>query len=106
MAQNDMVNIAKSDLLAAWTVLENLAVSLDQIGSMYSEERTTENGTTNQAGLPEAVVAYLTPELVTAINTARIRLGQYIPDAEAESLSECIPYWNSTLITKDSGDAA
>jgi hypothetical protein len=106
MAQKDMVNIAKSDLLSAWTVLENLAVSLDQIGSMYSEEKTTENGTTNHPGLPEALVAYLTPELVKAINTARIRLGHYIPDAEAESLSECIPYWNSTLMTKDSGEAA
>ncbi len=106
MAQKDMVNITKSDLLAAWTVLENLAVSLDQIGSVYSEEKTTENSTTNHAGLPEALVAYLTPELVKAINTARIRLGHYIPDAEAESLSDCIPYWNSTIMTKDSGEAA
>lgn len=92
MAQKDMVNIAKSDLLAAWTVLENLAVSFDQMGSRYGEEMTAENGTSNHAGLPEALVVYLTPELVKAINTARIRLGQYIPDAEAEILSDCIPY--------------
>lgn len=35
MTQEEMVKVAKSDLLAVWAVLENLVVSLDQIGGFF-----------------------------------------------------------------------
>ena len=38
MAQRDMVQVARSELLAAWMVLENLAVSLDQISGIFGLE--------------------------------------------------------------------
>lgn len=47
-----------------------------------------------QLALQEALAAYVTPDLVKAINEARIRLGQYVPDEEAETLSEQIVYWD------------
>ena len=47
-----------------------------------------------QHALQEALAAYITPVLVQAINEARLRLGQYIPDDEAEALSEQIAYWD------------
>lgn len=92
MAQKDIIEVSKEDVLAAWTVLENLAVSFDQIGAALGG--TKGNAPKQQQALQEAIVAYLTPTLVQAINEARARLGQYIPDQEAEALSEQIAYWD------------
>jgi len=106
MTQADMVKVAKSDLLAAWTILENLAVSLDQIGGAFGKEKSAANGAASQHKLQEALAAYLTPELVKAINDARVRLGRYISDAEAEALSECIAYWNYAAVPTGPSEAA
>ena len=92
MAQKDMINVFKDDIFAAWTVLENLAVSFDQIGAVFAEAKRNELG--QQRALQEALVAYLTPTLVQTINEARVRLGKYIPDEAAEVLSEQIAYWD------------
>ena len=75
-------------MLAAWTVLENLAVSLDQIGGVFGHAEGSGHDPKRQRALQEALAMYLTRTLVQAINDARIRLGQYIPDEEAEALSE------------------
>jgi hypothetical protein len=87
----EMIEVAKDDVLTAWTVLENLAVSFDQIGAAFGDAK---GHGVKQHALQEALAAYLTPTLVQAINEARMRLGQYIPDAEAEALSEHIAYWD------------
>jgi len=94
MARKDMLEIAKDDVLAAWAILENLAVSFDQIGAAFGRVHDTNQDPEQQRALQEALAAYLTPAVVQTINEARIRLGQYIPDAEAEALSEHIPYWD------------
>jgi len=79
------VRIDKADLVEAWSLLENLAVSLDQIGGALDDRADQQHALDN----------YLTPELAQAINRARVRLSRYLPDAEAEWLSEhVIPYWN------------
>jgi signal transduction histidine kinase len=106
MAQQDIVEIAKSDLLVAWTILENLAVSLDQMGGIFGEEKNAVNGAASQRALQEALAAYLTPDLVKAINEARVRLGRYIPDTEAEALSACITYWSHTAAPQGPSEAA
>ncbi|MBI4333723.1 MAG: hypothetical protein HY673_20875 [Chloroflexi bacterium] len=100
MTQEEMVEVAKNDLLAAWAVLENLAVSLDQIGGVFGRENDAANGSENRPALQEALGAYLTPELVKAINDARMRLGQYVPDEEAEAMSERIAYWDCATAPK------
>ena len=84
MTPEKKIKVAKSDLLAAWKVLENLTVSFDQMGSYFAEEEPG-NGPDRSRELLEALDAYLTPKLVRAINDARMRLGQYLPDKEAES---------------------
>jgi hypothetical protein len=96
MPHDNRIEIAKSDLQAAWIVLENLAVSLDQIGGVFGRRGSEANGTGSQRSQEEALTlaAYLTPGLVQAINEARVRLGQYLPDAEAEALTNQIPYWD------------
>ncbi len=93
MKRKETVLVAKDDVVTVWTILENLAVSFDQMGASFAEARETGNSR-KQQGLQEALVAYLTPDLVQAINDARMRLGQYIPDTEAETLSEQIAYWD------------
>src|SRR6266852_2219716 len=95
MAPESGTVIAKNDLLAAWAVLENLAVSLDQIGGAFARTDSTTNGAERERAFQETLAAYLTPALVKSINDARIRLGQYLSDQEAEALTETIPYWDS-----------
>jgi hypothetical protein len=98
MAKKDMIKVAKDDVLAAWAILENLAVSFDQIGSAFG--RVKDNGAVPRP-VQEALAAYLTPTLVQEINEARVRLGQYIPDEEAEALSERITYWDYASLPKE-----
>ena len=106
MARKDIVKIAKDDMLAAWTVLENLAVSLDQIGAVFGRAKGVLYDPKQQRALQQALATYLTPTLVQAINDARIRLGQYIPDEEAEALSERIAYWDYAAQSKGPGNRA
>jgi hypothetical protein len=104
MTRKDLVEVTKEDVLAAWAVLENLAVSLDQIGAVFGRAKDALHDPKQQRALREALAAYLTPTLVQAINDARIRLGQYIPDQEAEALSEKIAYWDYAARPKDSAN--
>ena len=95
MTRKEMLEIAKDDVRVAWAVLENLAVSFDQIGAAYGDVKDARHSSEQQRALQEALTAYLTPALVQAINEARIRLGQYISDEEAEVLSEHIAFWDA-----------
>ena len=97
-----MIKISKDDLFAAWMVLENLAVSFDQMGAAFAGAKRSE--LEQQRALQEALVAYLTPTLVQAINEARVRLGQYLPDEEAEALAEQIAYWDYASLSKGIGE--
>ena len=100
MAQKEFLDIAKDNVLAAWAVLENLAVSFDQIGAVFGQAKGKTCSPEQQHALQEALAAYITPALVQAINKARLRLGQYIPDEEAEALSEHIAYWEHVTLPK------
>jgi hypothetical protein len=103
MKPEEKIRVAKSDLLAAWKVLENLVVSLDHIGSYFALEGP-ENGADHR-GMQEALDAYLTPKLLRAMSIARMRLGQYLPDKEAEAISDRIRYWRPNATRKVSGKA-
>ena len=106
MVQKGMIEVAKEDLLAAWTVLENLAVSLDQIGGVFGHAEGSGHDPKRQRALQEALAMYLTPILVQAINDARIRLGQYIPDEEAEALPDHSGYWDHATQPENTGNPA
>src|SRR5687768_17606870 len=94
MTPKKAIKATHDDILAAWTILENLAVSFDQIGGAFGALKHAIDDPKQQKALQAALAAYVTPTLVQAINDARIRLGQYIPDEEAEALSEQIAYWD------------
>ncbi len=88
------VTVGRDDLLAAWAVLENLTVSLDQIGGAYGMDPKSRNGAAIERAFQQALAAYVRPELVRAIRDARERLGQYLSDAETERTTERIAYWD------------
>ena len=78
------VAVDRADLVSAWAVLENLAVSLDQLGTLDTEEE-----------LRHALRDYVTPDLVRALGRARGRLSSYLPDDETEAMAENdVPYWD------------
>ena len=92
--ENDRsIEVSESDLLAAWTVLENLTVSIDQIGGFFgdSTQSTVEE---RRRALLDALGTYLSNDLVRSIGDARTRLTRYISDDDAETLVDSIPYWN------------
>ncbi len=80
--------------------MENLAVSFDQIGAVFGRAKGVEYSPEQQRSLQEAITSYLTPVLVQTIREARIRLGQYISNEEAEALSEHIAYWDDASLSK------
>lgn len=101
MASQDLVQVAKGDLQAAWMVLENLAVSFDQIGGAFGQKKDSPNGAERERAFLEALAGYVTPELVKAINSARMRLGRYLADGEAELLADKISYWDYAGLKKE-----
>ncbi len=74
---DEPIGISKPDLIAAWAILENLTVSLDQIGGFFGEHAPP-------AALNKSLGDYFTPALVEAIGHARARLARYIAEGEAE----------------------
>ncbi len=104
MSELDKTEVGRNDLLAAWMVLENLTVSLDQIGGTFAEESDTANGAANTRAFQEALSSYLNPELVKAISDARNRLSHYLSEEEAESLPAQISYWDYGAARKPAGN--
>jgi hypothetical protein len=93
----DFIQIQKSDLISAWTALENIACSLDQIGGAYNymdKDGKIFNEREYRA-VCKALHDYFTSGIWRQINEVRMRLRDYISDEEAEWLSENkIQYWN------------
>ncbi|HEY8667536.1 MAG TPA: hypothetical protein VIL86_12775 [Tepidisphaeraceae bacterium] len=90
------IPVAKSDLMAAWSLLEKLAVSLRKIGSAFAipQGQTDQTPEQHQAEL-EALDQFFTSSLMREIANARKLLVQYLPGQELEELSEHeIGYWN------------
>lgn len=87
------IEVSEADLKAAWVVLENLAVSIDQLGGFYGNSPESV-GETHRRALLDALGSYLSRDLVQSIGDARARLARYISDADAEILSDSIPYWD------------
>jgi hypothetical protein len=106
MAPKKAIEVAHDDVLTAWSILENLAVSLDQIGAVFGRLKHAADGPKQQQALQVALASYVTPTLVQEINDARMRLGQYVPDEEAEALSGQIAYWDYMALPDESSNAS
>lgn len=106
MTSQEIVPVAKADLQVAWVVLENLAVSLQQLGSAFGYANGASNGVDREGAFREALAEFFTPELLGTISRARSRIGEYLTDEEAEALTESIPYWNYATLKKTTGASA
>jgi|GEM_PF-6184878 len=90
------IAVSKEDLVAAWSLLEQVVVSIRKIGSAYA---TTDSATPQtplqRQQMLEALEQLFSPELVQNLNAARVRLGGYLPDQEAEAISESLDFWSA-----------
>lgn len=91
------VMVAREDLIAAWSALEALVVSLHRIGSYYSTSGPdVPLEPERRQRMLEDLDAFVSAELVRELGAARVALSEYLPDDEAEHLSEhVIQYWSS-----------
>ena len=88
-ADDTRVLVNKRDIIQAWMALEGLAVSLDRIGSTFAQTTDPQQ----RAALQETLLRYFADGATQSISDARMRLGRYLSDAEAESLSDQVVYW-------------
>jgi hypothetical protein len=99
----ETIEVSKNDLLKVRSVLENLRVSLHQIGSTHAldcqktnmpADHMSQRAQTRCQLELEALGAYFTPELYRQIAEAWRIISEYIPDEDTEALVEQeIPYW-------------
>lgn len=90
----ETIGVAKADLIAAWAVLENLVVSLHRIGSTFAvPEGMSEQTPDQRCRMLEAIHEFFTPELFREIGRARRLMGDYLPDEEAEAISDALKTW-------------
>ena len=88
------IPVARPDLVAAWTVLEKRVVSLRKMGSYYATPGPdVPLSPEREQSMLRDLDAYFSPELVGEISKARRLLGEYLPDDEAEAISEALEYW-------------
>lgn len=70
------IKVSKSDLLAAWSILENLAVSLDQIGGFFGNPVDGPLDEKRRLAFLETLKDYLSPDLIERINNAQDSVGK------------------------------
>lgn len=88
------IAVAKRDLVEAWSLLERLVVSLRKIGSHYAiPSDQTEQTPEQWSAMMTALDEYLTGETAQALAHVRRVLGEYLPDDEAEAISEQLEFW-------------
>ncbi|MBC8231260.1 hypothetical protein H8E77_17045 [bacterium] len=95
--QDEIVLLKKDDLILAWSLMENITVSIDQIFGTYAhgmdESGKWVDGEAYQS-LCKALYDYCL-EICEQTNKARMRLLTYLTEEEAEHLSEYkSSYWN------------
>ena len=88
------IEVKTADLVAAWSVLERTVVSLATIGRCFGQPVKEPWNERNYQEMLLALDQFLSPELLKELSRSRRALGDYIPDDEAEDLSEkVINYW-------------
>ncbi|MBI1923117.1 hypothetical protein HYR99_02590 [Candidatus Poribacteria bacterium] len=95
--KKDFIPVQKADLVLAWSLLENMTVSLDQMCGTYDYVDKDGNiiDEIEYQALCKSLHDYFISDLWQQLNQARMRLKDYLPDEEVEYLSENeIPYWD------------
>ena len=93
----EMVVVRKDDLVLAWLGLERLVVGLHRIGSYYSTP-SAEVGLApaQHAEMLEEIARLLDHDFYRKLGKARVTLSRYLPNDEAETLSDGLDYYQPT----------
>jgi hypothetical protein len=88
------VAVEKRDLIAAWTALLRVVISLRKMGSFYAipsgqKELTPER----RQEMLEALDNFFTPEVWRQMSRGRVLLEKYFPNEEAEAIGDALEYW-------------
>jgi hypothetical protein len=89
----EKVAVDRRELVQTWSLLETLVVSIDKIGSAHSlpsKEHFTKQ--LEQAMLAD-IGRFVLDQIFDDANRLRIALGEYLPDDEAEELSDRLNIW-------------
>jgi len=93
----ETVSVNKRDLIEAWSLLERLVVSLRKIGSHYAiPQGEAEHTPQQRQQMLEALEQVFTPDLWRELAHGRRVIGEYLPNDEAEAISDQLDYWEPT----------
>jgi hypothetical protein len=91
------VTVAEPDLVEAWSLLEYLVVSLRRIGTHYATPAEDVPQTTRQRQeMLDDLGRLMGHETFRKLSRARTSLGKYLPDPEAEAISDALAYFEPT----------
>ncbi len=90
----ELVEVAKSDLIQGWSVLERIVVSLHKIGSHHATPSADVAMTPAQRqNMLRAMDDFFDADFFRDAASARRALSQYVPGEEAEAISDSLRYW-------------
>ena len=89
-----LIPVTHDDLVRSWKALELLVHALHRIGSHYSlpSEAAVQTEQDRREMLSE-IDGAISPELFRELSRARVTLGRYLPDDEAETISDSLDYY-------------
>ncbi len=88
-----MISVCKQDLINAWSLLEKIAVSIDKIGSAHGTPTKADFTPDRERKMLIEVGRFILDHVADDANRLREPLGDYLPNDEAEALSDQIEYW-------------
>lgn len=95
--RSESIIVSKDDLVLAWTGLEKLIVPLHRIGSRYATSGPDVPLTQEQRNeMLEEIGRLLSYDLVEQLGSARVILGDYLPNDEAEAISDSLEFYQPT----------
>jgi hypothetical protein len=87
------IAIAKNDLVNAWSTLEKLVVSLHRIGSHFATEAGKRQTAEERTEMLREIDRFLSPSVMRELGQARVSLSDYLPEHEAQRISDRLEYW-------------
>jgi hypothetical protein len=93
----EAVAVSKGDLIAAWSILERVVVSLHKMGSHFATSSPDQElEPSRHLEMLGELDRFFTPELMRELSKARGALASYLPEDEAEALSDRLAIWKPT----------
>jgi hypothetical protein len=94
--KSSVIPVSRKDLIAAWSVLEKVVVSLRKIGSAFAVPEGQADQTPEQRQVElKALDDFISPQVLRELSHARRLLAEYLPSEEIERLSEnSIEFWS------------